>query len=193
MDKTTSDPINKILFSYYRGLLSENEIIEIKTELNKIDFELILHDQSGIIYNSLEDFTNMIFVAIHSSIILNIISGVAENAVWDTIKLVLIKIWNKVKDKKVTRLSAGNNKKEIGVTFGVKAKLDKNTEYDFRLDGDLTEKTTLLAIDKIIDFLKEQSINTKYQPSNYVKFCPETKEWEKVDVLKEIRKKVDEK
>lgn len=191
MDSAIPHPFNKLWLSYYRGLLSEEEINEIQNELKEIDFDLFLQDKTGTVYGSFEDFTNIVFLAIHSSIISSVLEGIAGNATWDTIKLVVISIWSKVKDKTVTRLTTKDSKK-MRLTFGVKAIVGKN-EYDFRLDGDLTEETALNAVDKIIDFLREQSDNEKNRHEHFVEFDPKSEKWEEVDIQKKIREKLDKK
>ncbi|MCL6590701.1 MAG: hypothetical protein K6U80_12180 [Firmicutes bacterium] len=187
-----TQPFNKLWLSYYSGLLSEEEINEIQNELKEINFDLILQDKTGTFFASLEDFTNIVFLAIHSTIISSVLEGIAGNATWDTIKLVVISIWSKIKDKTITRLTSSECKKQR-ITFGVKAILGKNTEFDFRIDGDLTEETALTAVDKIIDFLREQSDNDKNRNRYFVEFNPESRKWEQVDVQKKIREKLDKK
>lgn len=70
-------------------------------------------------------------------------------------------------------------------------RLDKQTSIDFKLDGTIDDKTTLKALDKIIDLVKETKQNKRDDLGNlYV--SNEEGNWTRINILEEIKKKIKE-
>ena len=76
------------------------------------------------------------------------------------------------------------------MTFGLKVKLYKNTSFDFELKGDLDDKTIENSLNKVLGFLENQQLNNNYKQPDYVFYEKINNTWVKVDVEKEIRKKI---
>ncbi|HEX8678011.1 MAG TPA: hypothetical protein VF700_12360, partial [Segetibacter sp.] len=54
--------------------------------------------------------------------------------------------------------------------------------------GNLEEETFLIAMDKILDFLKEQKVEKKYSGQNLMTFDNEKNEWTVINIYEEIKK-----
>ena len=86
------------------------------------------------------------------------------------------------------KLFSGYDIKEKDINFGLSANLDKETKFDFKLSGNLEEETFLIAMDKILDFLKEQKVEKKYSGQNLMTFDNEKNEWTVINIYEEIKK-----
>ena len=187
--KTLKSGDNVIHLEYLGGLLDINDIAEIENRLKQADIELSRFDYSGFPKATLEDYLNVVFVAIQTPLISNILTGVFSNFVWESIKFSVIKIWLNTRQKKITKITSSAQEKK-NVTFGLEVSLDKNTSFNFRLDGDLSEKTIDKSLDKILNFLKEQKLNENYKHQYFMTYNSNLDNWEKLDVEEELRKEI---
>ncbi|MCF6308421.1 MAG: hypothetical protein L3J09_10750 [Flavobacteriaceae bacterium] len=119
---------------------------------------------------------------------MEILKSVGMSATWDSIKWVLLFGWGKLKGRKYNK-GVGSEIKEEKIKFGFSAKLDANTEFKFELDGNLDKEIIKNSLNQVLEFLKEQKTNDSYKIPDYVHYLKDKKEWEKIDVMKEIRKK----
>jgi len=187
--KTVKTGDNVIHLSYLGGLIDSEEIREIEKTLKQSQLELSSFDRSGLPQNALEDYLNVIYVAISIPLISNILTGVVSSIVWDSIKVTVKKVWVKVKNKEYTKLTAGSQEKKK-ITFGLEIKLDKNTSFNFRLDGDLSEELVEKSLDKAFDYLKEQQLNENYKHSYFMTYNSTNENWNKLDVEEDLRAKM---
>lgn len=187
--KTLKSGDNVIHLEYLGGLLDINDIAEIENRLKQADIELSRFDSSGFPKAALEDYLNVVFVAIQTPLISNILTGVFSNFVWESIKFSVIKVWFNTRQKKITKFTSRTQEKK-NVTFGLEVSLDKNTSFNFRLDGDLSEKTIDKSLDKILNFLKEQKLNESYKHQYFMTYNSTLDNWEKLDVEEELRKEI---
>lgn len=187
--KTVKTGDNVIHLSYLGGLIDSEEIREIEETLRQSQLELSSFDKSGLFKNALEDYANVISVAISTPLISNILADVVSSFVWDSIKVTVKKVWVKVKNKEYTKLTAGSQEKKK-ITFGLEIKLDKNTNFNFRLDGDLSEELVEKSLDKAFDYLKEQQLNEKYKHSYFMTYNSTNENWNKLDVEEDLRAKI---
>lgn len=82
-------------------------------------------------------------------------------------------------------MTAGSQEKKK-ITFGLEIKLDKNTSFNFRLDGDLSEELVEKSLDKAFDYLKEQQPNENYKHSYFMTYNSTNENWNKLDVEEEL-------
>lgn len=187
MINETRKSVNTIYLKY-PGNLGENDINELSGILKSANLKLETYNSAGKVTASFDAFCFFTSLAFSSPVVIELIKGIGTNALWDVIKLTIGSIRNKVIKQKFYRISSkGQTEKEM--TFGVKMKLDENTTFDFELNGQLSEEIVSESLDKMLDFLREQKPNSKYEHSLYVKYSNEKKEWEAINVLEEIRKK----
>lgn len=181
---------NVIHLEYYDGIITSTEIAEIENSLKEYNLELSRFDKSGNVYASVEDFNLHIAIFLSDPIVQTIIVGLGTNALWDTIKQTAFFIWKKVKQRNWDRQAEQGRKSTLN--FGVKIKLDKNTYFDFKIDGNFSEELVIESLDKAIDFLKSVKRNEAPSKDNLYIFDKQNKSWKKVDVMHEMRKKYDE-
>jgi hypothetical protein len=178
---------NVIHIVYLGSLFTEADFFEFESKLNGVGLELSRFDKSGVMYASLDKFDLVTYISIAPPIVVELIKGIGSNATWDVIKYLLISAWEKVRNKSYTRATTHfSEKKEI--SFGLKVSIDKNTNFNMSLKGDLDESVIQNSLDKVLDFLKEQNRNEKYKQPDFVYFDSASNKWVKVDVESEIRK-----
>ncbi len=189
--KTIKKGVDVIHLSYYKGLLNEKDIDEYHKVLDKINLKLSTYDKNGDLTASLDDFSLSVFYILSELTIQEILNGTITNATWDVIKFIVINSWNKVKNKTLTKYTS-TSKENKKVSFGVKISIDKNTHFDFHLDGNIDEATINKALDKILDFLHKQQKNKIYKNANYVEYNIKKNEWKSTefsDMIKKIKQK----
>ncbi len=186
--KTVKSGSNVVHITYIGGILNNNDLDEFSNELKKDELELSSFDKSGLAYNNLEDYSNMIYVALNSELAKNILFGILGNAVWDTIKLVTKKIFSKTKNQEIYSNSGGQiSKKEV--TFGINIDIDRNTGFNFRLDNKFTSETIDNSLNQAAEFVKLQTPNDTFKHPLFLYYDHENEKWIPVDMLEDIKKK----
>jgi hypothetical protein len=173
---------NVIHLDYYSVFISDNDITTIENELAKFNLQLSRFDKMGVPYASLEDIMLQMAFFLGDKTTQDVLTGVGTNALWDAIKAMTMSVWQKIKTSRF------NNNKSIN--YGIKLTLDKNTKFEFKIDGDFSEDTALKSLDKIIDFLKTTKVNETIKRPNFVRFNEKAEKWEVVDVDAELSKKI---
>ena len=187
---TIKNGANVIHLDYYGGLITPTEIQDLENSLKEVKIELSRFDKNGVPYASIEDFNLHLAIFLSNTIVQSILLGLGANALWDTIKKTAFFIWTKVKERHWSK--TGEQTKKSNLNFGLKVKLDKNTGFDLKLDGDLSEELVLEALDKIIDLLKSVKQKDKPKKAEFYIFDKEKRRWIKIDIMNEMRKKFDQ-
>jgi hypothetical protein len=180
---------NVVHFEYLGSLISEEEFEDYEKRLLKNGLELSRFDKEGVMYASLDDFQITVYILLAQPIIQELLVGLSTNATWDVIKFMLRNSFEKLNGKEYKKCSPSkvDTKK---VCFGLKVKLDKNTSFNFKLDGDLEESTIEKSLDKILIFLKEQKVNDTFKHTDMVYIDKKNGNWFKVDTEKELKKRI---
>ncbi|MDY3528903.1 hypothetical protein PG593_03795 [Riemerella anatipestifer] len=169
----TSDKI----FLHYLGEINSTDIDFIKEKLKEVNIEFMARNSSGSTQNSLDAYSLDTFYVVAAPFIYDLLKHVGENTVWESLKTIFIFTKNKIKDKKLNRVTSQEiTQKQI--KFGLRASLDKNTSFNFELSGDLSDELFEKSLDKMLDFLREQTLNEKYEFPAYAKFSEQNEEWE---------------
>lgn len=182
---------NVVHVNYYEGIITSEDLKEINEQLAVVHLEISSYDKNGVMYASLEDFTNLMNVVINHELTKNVVFGVVGNIVWETIKVITLKIFKKVKGQSITKISTKPTKKEL--TFGLHLSLNKNTGFEFRLDTRLSNETVDKALDKAKEYVKAQTPNEKYKQPQFLYFDEKKDDWVVVDVMEEITKQSNKK
>lgn len=187
--KTVKVGDNIVHLSYLRGVVDNKDITEIEEYLKCSELELSLLDKHGLAQNALEDYMNVICICISTPLISNILIGVLSSSVWDSIKFAVKKVWLNVRNKEYISLKAGSSEKKK-ITFGLEIKLDENTGFNFRLEGDISEELVDRSLDKALDFLKKQKMKKQKmnKHSYFMMYDADKKKWNKIDVEEELYK-----
>lgn len=178
---------NAVHINYYDGVITAEDLAETELKLKSAELVLSSYDKSGVMYASLEDFTNLMNVAVNHEITKNIVFGVIGNIVWETIKAITLNIFKKVKGESITTISTKPTKKEL--TFGLHLSLNKNTGFEFRLDTKLSTETVDKALDEAKEYVKKQTPNEHYKQPTFLYYDVEKNEWVAVDIIAELNKK----
>lgn len=179
---------DNVIYLRHIGELSESDLDEIRNSLQPAAFELKAFNGSGKITASLEDYSFISYIALSYPFLIEFAKGIGTNAAWDAVKYAIVLVRRKTIGKKYLKVTS-RSQEEKEITLGLKCKMDKNTEFDFELKGDLTDEMAAESLDKILTFLKTQSPNDQYKHPAYLKYSKKKKQWVEVDVMKEIRKK----
>lgn len=176
---------------YTFGDIIPNEDIQLfSTHLANDGIMVTVNDMEGqVTAIDVELLTNVVSFVIQTPILAPLIAVTGHGATWDAIKLLSKSTWSKVKGQKYTRYYS--DRAEVkNMTFGISARINNN-DYTFNLDGIESGNDVELAMDKILDFLREQTNNQQWQ--TYIgKFNNDGKEWEIKtlgDILDEQRNK----
>ena len=179
---------NVVHLEYYGGLIDEQDISTIETILSKSNLLLSRFDKNGVPYNSLEDFMLQVSLFIGDKTTQDVLLGLGTSALWDTIKTTSFYIWQTVRKRILIKSSKETNKQKK-LNCGIKMSLDKNTKFEFKIDGDIKDEVALKSLDKVLDFLKSVQPNSTIKHPDFVVYNKEKETWEIVDVNTEIRKR----
>lgn len=185
--KTVKSGENVFHLSYFGGMITSEDLTEYEQKINDIGFVFSSYDKNGDINNALDSFTLDVYFILSQITVQGIITNSINSAAWDTIKFVVLKMWKKVRNREISKYTSRKSEKHK-LTFGIKVALDKNTQFDFNLEGYLSEDLILNSLDKAIDFVKSQKINSEYKHPFFVKFDKENGKWKSIDVEKELKK-----
>lgn len=178
---------NVIHLEYYHGLIDDNDIAEIENNISPQGLLLSRFDKNGVPYASIRDFTLQIALFLSDPIVQTILLGIGTNALWDSIKASTLLIWRRLKQR-VWHLP--ENERRATINFGLKVRLDADTSFDLKLDGEVNEETTLQALDKIIDLLKSVKANQSKKRNKFFVY-DKKKGWVDINVMEEIMKKTE--
>lgn len=192
MTDNSEDKKYGIGLEYIGGLYSKSDLDDYSNELNKVGIDFKSFDKGGIIYNKIEEYSLLVFLLLQDPLLKDILIGCISEATMEAIKAFIKKAWEKVRGEKYNKITPGTIEEKM-ISFGIKAKLDYNTVFDFKFDGNLTEKQFDNALDKILDFLKEQNRNDEYKLPYFVTYDKEKNTWNKIYVFEEIREKLKQK
>lgn len=182
--------VSKIMLKYYKGLVDEDELETYKLQLREIDIELMEYDKSYVAMACLEDFTNQVNLMISSPIVKAIMMGLMTNVSYDLLKRTIIWMWNSLIGKEITKVRSNGSCEVKEATFGFSASIDKVTQIDFRLSGDISDEDKNKCIEKAFDILKDSSKKISPYGLNFAKYDHEKEEWILIDIHEERRKVV---
>ncbi|NQD69994.1 hypothetical protein HP439_04565 [Sphingobacterium shayense] len=182
--KSRNNAVNLV----HRGIFTENDLEHISRNISVVNLELNTLNLSKTINNSLDEFNFIISLSLHHSLIFELLKGIGTDVTWEAIKQVAIFIRNKISGKKIFKVTS-RDKIEKEITFGIKMIVDKNTQFNFELKGDLDDKIINESLDKVLDHIKSQKVNSEYVHPVYLKYSAATNKWTPVDVLEVTRKK----
>ena len=172
---------NVIHLDYYDGLLSEQEILDLETKLSEAGLELSRFNKSGIIYNSLNEFSLDVFFVLQQPIVKMIAEGFAVNIAWETVKFIVVATLEKLR---------GKTKNGKMPKYGIRMKFEENKLTDFRIDNIESNEMLNVALDKAKEFILEirKPIN-EIPVTDYSEFNLDESQWLVIDQMAEWRKR----
>jgi len=184
---------NVIHLTYVKELLTIDDIQSFQEELAKHSLELSYYDKSGIITNFFDDFTGTIELVFAAKFTEEVINHVASAYLWNIFKNIGLRIFKKVKDKKVYKQGMNGSTEERDATLFLVIRKDETTTIDFRLTGnfvdeDLASKT----LDKALEFVKEHPANIYPKRATLVELNLDHQKLSVIDTDAIIARKVEE-
>ncbi|MDT0121640.1 hypothetical protein Q9R46_03240 [Paenibacillus sp. RRE4] len=150
----------KLGFYYLSGSIEESDLLIISSELNENGIQFLPLDKNGEVTASIDEFTNVYSFLVNSPLAMSLMSGILVNVAWDSIKIVILRTFKKVKDKKYNKTTS-NGVEEKQITYGIEVKIN-NDHYNFKFNGISSDEAMFEAIDKIIPLLQsKQSLSSE--------------------------------
>jgi len=182
---------NVIHLEYLGDSFKIEDINEFGIKAEEVGLVFSHYDKNGDMYANLDQFELVSYLVISAPIITEFLKGIGTNMAWDAIKYILFEGIKKLRTKHYHRATQ-NKVVEKKISFGLKVNLDRNTSFNFELNGDLDDTTIQNSLDKILTFIGKQKINEHYKLTDYVHFDKTSDEWVKIDVTEEIEKMSEE-
>jgi hypothetical protein len=88
---------DNIVHLEYLGELNDSDLVEINDKLKTVSLELSSFDKSGVMYNSLEEYSLVTFFVLNQPIVIELLKGIGTNALWDVIKFSILSVRDKIK------------------------------------------------------------------------------------------------
>jgi hypothetical protein len=176
----------KMINIYTLGdIIPFEDIKLLSTHLEKDGVEVIVNDMENQVTAFETELSNVISFVLQTPILAPIIALTGHSATWDAIKVIAKSTWNRVKGQKYTRYYSSRTEVK-DITVGISARINNN-EFSFNLDGIQSGNDVAMAMDKILDFLREQKQSQQWQ-TYYGRFNNDSKQWE----IKELGEIIDE-
>lgn len=174
-------------FTYYRDMVSEEEIEEFKTKIEIHNFNFFKRDKSKEVYNSLHDFASEVVLILGSDVAGTILLGAAGSGLWAIVTDWVKYVRGKIKGKKLKKISGGEVKEEIKVVLHLRLKLDEISEVDFNLGEEIPTMELENSLKKALTIAKEENEKDKIElikAKKRYRYNHQTKEWEIVKLRK---------
>lgn len=158
--KESVTPEYKLGLFYLSGPIEESDLLSISSDLNENGIQFIAIDKNGEVTASINEFSNIFSFLVNSPLAMGLVSGILASATWESMKIVILRTFKKVKDNKCNKVTRkGVEEKQI--TFGVEVKIN-NDHYNFNFNGISSDEAMSEALDKIIPLLQsKQSLSSK--------------------------------
>lgn len=176
---------------YFEGTIEEEDFYKYEDKLKNVGLKLSRFDDSGEIKNSLGDFMLMSFAFINEYVFSTLYADIQGDMKWDVIKFLLKSLHEKLNGKKINKIQA-RKIEEKQLSYGLKVRLDENTQYDFSFTN-LDKETFTESLDKVLLFLSIQKKNHTYHLPKFVMYDSREKEWIAIDPMEEIERKLKKK
>ncbi|MCD8406224.1 hypothetical protein G1J88_11610 [Tenacibaculum dicentrarchi] len=172
---------DNVIHLHYLGVITEKDLFDINEKLKHANFELSSYNKSGdmTMTAQLETIELVTFYLLNEKIIKSIILGVLSSSVWESIKWSIIFIWSKLKNKKYTKFT-GRTQEEKPITFGFKAKIDKDLKIEFNLEGILNSNILEKSLDQALEFIKEIK-REELEHNTKLRFSSKDEVWTKIN------------
>ncbi|WP_145146537.1 hypothetical protein [Paenibacillus xylanexedens] len=152
--KETVIPEHKLGLFYVSGSIEESDLLLISSDLKENGIQLIALDKSGQINASIDEFSNVFSFLVSSPLAMGLVSGIIASATWDSIKIVILRTFKRVKNKKYNKITK-NGVEEKQITFGFEVKINDD-HYNFKFNGISSDEAMREALDNIKSLLRSK-------------------------------------
>lgn len=177
---------NVFHLEYFSNIIDSSDLLDFQKSLTNIESEFSSYDQSGDINASFDNFALDVYLVLSQITVQSILANSINSATWDVIKSVIVKIWRKTRKREITIYSNKKTEKRK-ISFGIKVIIDKNTQLDFNLKGDISDDLILSSLDKSLDLIRNHERNSKYKFPYFVDLNEKSGEWTSIDVETKLR------
>lgn len=182
LDKETFN--KSIIFAYYRGMISEEEIEQFKNRIENIGFQFYKKDKSKEIYNSFTDFLSEVVLILGSDVTRTILLGAMGSGIWALVIELIENLREKIEGKKIKKISSSGIKEEVDIVLHLKLKIDEISDIDFQIGEEVSRLELENILDKALIITKKENdkdvvdlVNAKKR----YKYNLQTKNWELVE------------
>ncbi len=159
-EKTIKTGDNVLHIDYLSGLLTNDDLQEIESQLKAIGLELSSYDKSGVPYNSLEELTGIVRQILSSNVTHDILIGALGSAVWAGLSKIWATTYKKLKGQKINYSSSGGNVTTKDVTMSIVLHINETTSVEYNLRGDFqNDDEALETFNKILENVKNIPLN----------------------------------
>lgn len=170
---------NVLHINHCGNVLSNDDFESIESSLGGVGYELSRYDTSGQLMASAEEIITGITLYLSQVTVKEaILLGMGTNAVWDAIKIVIVKIYQKVRDKTVHTITS-KTATERNVTFDIVINYDKDFQLKFVIEN-IPENKMEVAIDHI-KVLKKKPGWVESRIPQVAIYNPEDNSWDIVN------------
>jgi hypothetical protein len=143
---------NVVHLEYFKEMISENEIENFEKKLNSVNLEFSRFDRTGELTAGYEQFDTYIYFLY--PIFKQFAINAGSNAAWDIVKFIILSVWKKIHNKSIKKISEVKIENKQ-IKFGLRVKSGLKNYY-LSLPNDTSEESTLIILDKSLDFLKKE-------------------------------------
>ena len=180
--ETIKDGDNVIHLEYFSAIIDNEDIKNIEELISKADLELSRFDKMGVPQASLEEFTLQIALCLRDPLVETVLVGIGTNLIWDAIKKSTLLLWKQVVKRKAL---LGAHK----LNFGLYIHLKNHTSIKLKFNSEFDEKTTLEAMDKVLELVKEkQNAPSIDMMNDFYIFNNNIKKWEEINIREEFKR-----
>ncbi len=147
---------NLIELNYIRGLISDSEIVLIRSKLQDHNISFECHDLSGIPQAALEDLLSHVVLLLSSNVMQAYILGLATSATYDLVKSTIISIWKHVSGKEVHRITQ-KGAEPVPVNLDLDIETKHGIKVKFKLKGNIPNNFKHTCVDKAFQLIESDS------------------------------------
>lgn len=165
---------NVIHLSYLSQHISSADLAELESDVAALGLELSSMDKSGIPFNSISSVSaDVVLLLTAPGIVGAMLSGLLNSTLYDGLKAIIIKCWQKVNGRQTLTISS-NTAMESPAKFHLVIKLDEKRSVELKTEN-LDKQSLVTAIGKIgeiADSLKSEGRSLLAFDSEQVKWKP---------------------
>ncbi len=174
-----------IHLKHIKGIIPEDSLEFLRTELENYGFGFEWHDISGEPQASVEELLAPIILYLSSDVVQAYLLGLTTSASYDIVKSSVLNLWRHVSGKKYNKITS-TDIEQVDANFDLAVSTSGKTRVQFKLKGNIPDSLKEKCIDKAFHLLESQ-----YFPENrkrYVcRYDVDNEKWEIFDEIEYIK------
>ena len=162
-----------IHLDYFGHIISKDDISKFEEKLRTVNLKLTKYDKTNVLTADFIPFDICIFFSY--PLIKHFLDNVGTNISWEIFKYIILSIWKTIQNKTVKKITQTKiiDKK---ISFGIKTKNGLKSYY-LKLPEDYSEEFGKYALDKSLDFLREESLKSDNSINTIAEYFTEDGKW----------------